>query len=105
MDACTFAYLQQIYAERDPYFEEFRLSGNTIIFDEVFIRLCEEAFDTGCLKKMSGDELALFKEFIKYQDGDLASVPTDVVALDTWFTNMINGVDNPQLSTCVGTIT
>ena len=95
-----YARLQQIYSEREPYTEEIRLNGNTIIFDDVFIRLCEEAFDTGCMQKMSEDEFELFQKFISYQDGTLAVIDDNVIALDNWFVNIIKDESNPVVSTC-----
>lgn len=100
MMACTLALLQEIYSEREPYVDQIRLGGNVVIFDDVFIRLCIEAFLDGCLLKMSEDELALFQDFIAYEEGTLATPSNAVIKLDLWLSNMANNIENPTLGEC-----
>ena len=99
MIQATIPELQEIYSERAPYVIEQRLDNDElIIFDEVFIKLVLFSFMSGCVNALSEDELDLLYNFIDYEDGlytDKASI-----ALDKWFANLANSVENPKIEGC-----
>lgn len=99
MEHASITELLTIYSEREPFVIEQRLGdASVIIFNSVFIDLVNKAFDTNCLNEMGEYELELFNNFINYEDGTY----TDdyVIALDQWFANLVNSVENPTIEGC-----
>lgn len=93
------AQLQEIYSERVPYeIEQKSDNSELIIFSLVFTDLFEIALESGCVTKMSEEELTLFYDFVNYEDGLYDDVY--VQALDGWIMNVMNGVENPIIEGC-----
>lgn len=77
----TIPAMKNLFEERLPYLTADVMGGNTYIWYDTFITLCQEAFSTENTQDMSGEELREFNRYIDYMVATAHTVPTGVTGV------------------------
>lgn len=91
--------LQTLFSERQPYVVQQRLGEPITIFTDVFIRVLRESFTTGCMVKMSEEEVALVNDLIEYQNTGVNTLEA-TINLDEWLVKLVNCEELPNTNDC-----
>jgi len=80
--------LIRIYKSREAYFTK----DEKTVFYSVFMDILLSSFMSDDVSDFHEEELKFYENFVKYEDSTYSD--EFVIALDTWLTNLVNGVAN-----------